>query len=154
LSQPKLAYVRSHDLISRFKGTIDAKEEFEIKRRQMLSNVDSLELQYNHSREIYFQLKPKPNHLQQVEYEKELRTQEQRLKQYRSVIEDKIEEEDGKMMEAVLGQINSHIEEYAKANGHDLILGTTLSGNLLYGKENLDITEELLRELNLKYSGK
>ena len=32
-------------------------------------------------------------------------------------------------------------------------MGTTQSGNLLYGREGLDITEELLEALNRDYNG-
>jgi outer membrane protein len=43
------------------------------------------------------------------------------------------------------------VEEYGKENGYDLILGTTTSGNILYGTEKKDITEQVLNALNNAY---
>ena len=154
LSATRIAYVRSNDLVSNFKGTIEAKQKFEAKRTQMLSNVDSLEFLYQRSKENYLQLKDRMSTPDRTSQEREIRMHEERLVQYKSVVHTKIDEEDAKMMEGVLSQVNSFIEEYAKANKYDLILGTTLSGNLLYAKKGMDITDVLLVELNLKYSGK
>ena len=48
-------------------------------------------------------------------------------------------------------QIDAFIKIYAKENGFDLIVGTTSSGNVLYGADGIDVTEELLKALNEQY---
>jgi outer membrane protein len=55
------------------------------------------------------------------------------------------------MTEGVLNQVNSFIEEYSKNKGYDLVIGTTTSGNLLYAREYMDITDEVLKALNENY---
>ena len=74
------------------------------------------------------------------------------LQQYSKRIEQLMQGEDAQMTEEVLGQINGFVETYGRENGYDLILGTTQTGNLLYGREALDITEELLEALNRDYN--
>jgi outer membrane protein len=80
--------------------------------------------------------------------------QQQQFLQYQQAIDEKIQEEDSKMMQEVLNQVNSFVESYALQNDYDLILGTTMSGNVLFGDKSLDITDALLAELNSHYKGK
>ena len=55
------------------------------------------------------------------------------------------------MMEGVLNQVNSFVQDYGRKKGYDVIFGTTLSGNILYGKEVIDITNEVVEGLNQTY---
>ncbi len=43
-------------------------------------------------------------------------------------------------------------QEYGKEHGFDLILATTQSGNILYGAEAIDLTNELLVVINKRYN--
>ncbi|MBT1705601.1 OmpH family outer membrane protein [Chryseosolibacter indicus] len=153
LSRPTIAYVRSRDLIEKYSGTIEARAAFERKKSAMLANVDSLEVTLNKAREAFVEEQTSLSSRQQVQRQSELEQQRTRLYQYEEAIDQKIDEEDNKMMSAVLNQINSFVEEYAKENNIDIILGTTLSGSLLYGEQSMDITEQVLSSINNKYKG-
>jgi outer membrane protein len=62
-----------------------------------------------------------------------------------------MEEKDLEITQKVLNQINSFVKVYAQKNGYKLIIGTTEDGNLMYADETLDITDDVLSELNIKY---
>ena len=62
-------------------------------------------------------------------------------------------EEEEKLLKGVLNQVNAFVEEYAAEEGFDLVLGTTLSGSILYGTTGIDITEQVLQAMNQQYSG-
>ena len=53
----------------------------------------------------------------------------------------------------VVNQMNSHMIEHGKTNDFDLIIGVTDGGNLLYGKDQYDITAEVLNNMNSTYAG-
>lgn len=154
LNRPKIAYVRSHDLIEKYQGTLEARAEFEKKKNGMSSNVDSLKIDFERAKNQYLKdinsLSPK----QRSEKEEMLTFQQEQLVKYSEAVLMKVQEEDNKMMQEVLNQVNSFIEEYAKTRNYSLILGTTLSGSLLYGEQAIDITDQLLLELNNRYKGK
>lgn len=76
---------------------------------------------------------------------------EQNLTQYIEKINAIAQEKDMKATETVYLQINTYIEEYGKKNGYSIIFGSGKSGTLLYGDPAIDITEELLDELNYNY---
>lgn len=153
-AQKKIVYVRSFDLIEKYQGTIEARKEFAKRQTQMQSNVDSLRMDFERSRNEYIRVAPGLSASMRGEREKMLTQQQQQFLQYQQAIDEKIQEEDSKMMQEVLNQVNSFIEGYALKNGYDLILGTTMSGNVLFGDKTLDITDALLVELNDHYKGK
>lgn len=153
-AQKKIMYVRSYDLIEKYQGTIEARKEFAKRQTQMQSNVDSLRMDFERSRNEYIRVAPALSASVRAEREKMLTQQQQQFLQYQQAIDEKIQEEDSKMMQEVLNQVNSFIEEYALQNDYDLILGTTMSGNVLFGDKKLDITDALLVELNNHYKGK
>lgn len=153
LHRPRIGYVRSYELIEKYQGTIDARAAFEKKKSSMSANVDSLRLDFERARNQYVSNLPRLSTAQRTEQEKMLGQRQGQLMQYTDAIEQKIMEEDNRMMQQVLNQVNSFVESYALQEGYDVILGTTTSGSLLYGNKDMDITEVLLDELNANYKG-
>lgn len=51
-------------------------------------------------------------------------------------------------------QLNQYVADYGEKNNIDIILGAEGSGVLMYGKNEFDITEDVLKYINLKYQGK
>ncbi|MBL7840266.1 MAG: OmpH family outer membrane protein [Cyclobacteriaceae bacterium] len=153
LDAKKVVYVTSYKLVEGYTGTIEARREFEKKRDAMMGNVDSLKIAFEQARLAYMQSVQKLNAEQRMEKEQRLVQQQTQLAQYSQAVDQKIREEDSEMMQEVLNQINSFVEDYAVSNGYDIVLGTTSSGSLLYGKKSMDITDPLLEALNNYYSG-
>jgi len=154
LHQPRIAYVRSHDLIEKYQGTVEARSRFEKRKADMTANVDSLQLDFERARNQYIENAARMTAAQRQEQERMLGQRQSQLMQYGQAIDQKVQEEDARMMQEVLNQVNSFVEAYAAGNGYDLIMGTTLSGSLLYGEKSLDVTEDLLKRLNEHYKGK
>jgi len=154
MNRPRLAYVRSYDLIEKYTGTQEARSKFEQKKNVMMANVDSLKSMFERDRIDYLASARGMSAAQRSSREEQLGKQQSQIMQYSSAVEDQIKQEDEDLMAPVLSQINTYVEEYAKENDFDIILGTTLSGSLLYGNNTLDITDEVLKNLNAKYKGK
>lgn len=55
--------------------------------------------------------------------------------------------------EKILKQLNQYIEDYGKQKNYEYILGYTGNGEVLYGKTENNITEEIIKFVNSKYSG-
>ena len=76
---------------------------------------------------------------------------EQQLVQYRSAIEQRAQQENQRLTQAVLAEINAYLQQYGKAHGYRFILGATASGNIVYAAEGTDITDDVLKGLNEQY---
>ena len=150
-SVPRIAYVRSAELVSSYTGMKEARSLYQEKMNKWKSNIDTLQKDYQQAINKYNMEAASLSAREKQERETYLRKQEDNLRQYAGTLEQKAAEEDQKMTEGVLNQINSYVKEYGEKQGYDLILGITRDGNILYGKEAIDITEEALKGLNESY---
>src|SRR4051794_3763822 len=105
LKSPRIAYVRSHDLISKYKGTLEAQSMFQKKKNGLLANADSLRSNFEQSRLGYTSNFSRLSANQRSQQEEILRQQQAQLIKYQAAIDQKIEEEDATMMDGVLGQV-------------------------------------------------
>lgn len=150
-SRPKVAVVRSLDLIYEYNGMKEARSLFKVQADAWKSNLDTLHIKYQSALSEYQAHYASYNISQREEQQKMLATMEQNLNKYADVINKEAKAEEQEKTQAVLNQINSHIQEYAKRKGYDVVLGADGSGSVLYGSDAFDITDEVLRELNNQY---
>lgn len=124
---PKLAVVRSALVIERYRGFDDVNKFLTQKKQGIQTELDSLQ--------------------------KAKTTKEQTALLYQKAAnyEGAFKEESEKLTQTVLEKINKFTADYAKRKGYDIVLGTTLSGNVLHAEPNYDITEDLIIELNKAY---
>ena len=149
----KIGFVRSYDLVYEYEGTKEAMVKFERQKSEWQGNVDTLKADWQKSINQYNADYQFLSGQERASREDMLNRQKQQMDMYEQAIDKKIQDEDSKMMEAVLNQVNAFVEDYARDNGYEIILGTTTSGSLLYGEEGMDITEQVLASLNQKYRG-
>ena len=124
-----------------------------LEKNEWQANVQTLRSEFQQAVKAFEEGQAKMTKAERQQRRSALISQEQQLMQYSKTIEDKIAQTDKDIMQGVLNQINSFTATYAIENGYDLILGTTESGTVLYGKEALDITDQLLVALNNEFNG-
>ncbi|MBL4670397.1 MAG: OmpH family outer membrane protein [Flavobacteriales bacterium] len=152
--EKKLGYVRSQDLVYAFDGMKEMQLKFQEQSKVWEANMDTLKMEYQRSLSEYQGVMAQLTTEEKITREQLLYAQKNNILQYSENIQLKSKEEEDKMLEGVLNQVNSFVEEYGKDNNYDLILGTTLAGSILYGEEAIDITQELIVEINNNYNGK
>lgn len=58
------------------------------------------------------------------------------------------------MQQQVWNQLNQYMLDFGKSHKYKLILGANNNGNIVYSNEAVDLTNELVYYVNLRYSGK
>ncbi len=149
--RPKLGYVKSKELFEGYLGTKEAKSRYSKNSELMAANADTLAQQFNRTLADFNANYNKLNAKEREEKKRLLSYQKQNLDKYNETVEAKIQEEDQKLTQGVLNQVNTFITEYGKRNGYSIIFGTNLTGNIIYGDEAHDLTTEVLKELNVQY---
>ena len=84
--------------------------------------------------------------------QQELGGKEQELYRLRDELRARLGEEQQVKIRQIQQSINDYLVEYNKDKGYHLILSSTFGGPLLYGHPALDITQEVMKGLNEKYS--
>jgi Skp family chaperone for outer membrane proteins len=149
---PGIAYVRSADLIYGYNGMKEAQQKQQQKTEELNSGLDTLKMQFQKAVSQYnteFASLPKN---ERSGREQILGAQQENIRRYSQNIQQEIEANDKQLTEGVLNQVNAFVETYAKEKGYDVVLGTTNSGNILYGRESMDITKEVLEAINADYT--
>jgi outer membrane protein len=154
LSIPKVGFVRNKVIVENYGGIKEAKIIYEKKVGVMQAQVDTVGMYLEKEMNEYEAGKSKLSSKQRLEKENILKEKIADFQKYKNSIEEKSIAEQEKLLQAAYSQINSFTKEYAQENDFDIILGTTDEGNVMYGKDGLDITNAVLEALNKKYKGK
>lgn len=153
-SSSELVYVDVNKLIEGYKRTKEVKAEFDKKTAGVKSNVDSLTSGWQKELQVYEKergtLSPRELKLK----EEALSNKQRQLNAYQSAVQKQIQEEDAKITQTVINDINDYIKEYGKEKGYKIIFGASGGGNIMYADEATDLTEDVLEGLNSQYEGK
>jgi outer membrane protein len=147
----KIGYVESGILMQNYKGMIELKNEAENKSKFWKANADTLAMEFENTLKSYE--KGKKNMTEKEKYltEELLTNKKQQYEQYYQSMEKKTKEETTKSASIVVGKLNTFIKNYGKENGYTVILGANETGNLLYGEEVINITNEIVQGANREY---
>jgi len=146
----RIAYVRVTELVYGYNGMREAHSKYVAQTEQWQSNVDTLKMQYQRCVSDYQSSYKTLSEAEKVEKQNLIKQLESNLANYSSVVREQAQEKEKALTDAVLNQINSYVEEYAKKKGYNFIIGNT-NGNLIYGDKAYDITNEVLAALNKEY---
>lgn len=149
--EPKMAYVDSAQLIQQYRGMQDAVEVYQSKATVWQANIDTLANELAKTVQNYEQKKVSLSVNEKELTEKLIHAKRQQLLDYQKTISEKAQGEDQEMTKTVMEQINQYVKRYGQEHKFEIIMGATQAGNLVYAKEGLDITKEVLEGLNAEY---
>lgn len=81
----------------------------------------------------------------------ELSNKQQSLQREQQFRAQEIQQGSGVEIDSIVSQVKNYIKEYGKKNGYTYIYGDTEASNLLYAKEDLDLTDEIIKKLNEEF---
>lgn len=81
-----------------------------------------------------------------------LQKKEQELRYAQDSMVQQLQHESGAEMDSLVKNVKKFIKDYGKEKGYDYIYGTGEAVSILYAKEQYDITKQITKLLNDKYS--
>lgn len=153
-SYNELVYVDVNKLMEGYNRTKIVKAGFEEKAKTLNSNVDSLMTDWQKELKLYekerFSMTEKELELkQQILSNKQLQ-----LNNYQQAIQKQIAEEDKKATQTVLNDINDFVKQFGEEKGYRMIFGANGGGNIMYGSEVSDLTNEMIKGLNAQFENR
>lgn len=146
---PKIAFVKSVVVLEKYHGMIEAKALLATHVSKWKVEIDSLKQELI---KIDYQLKDAElTAREKSDLAVVYRNKKVEVNNHMAQIEALAAKEEENLTQGALNQINSSIKQYAEREGYDLIIGVTMSGNVLYGSDNVDVTEEIVSFLNANY---
>ena len=153
-SNSQLVYVDVNKLIEGYSRTKVAKAEFDKKANLLKANVDSLVGNWQKELKNYEKERATLSSKELKLKQELLGNKQQQINGYQEAIQKKIQEEDKKVTQTVINDINDYIKEYGKDHNYKIIFGASGGGNIMYADESTDLTEEVLKGLNAEYDKK
>jgi outer membrane protein len=80
-----------------------------------------------------------------------LQQKEQDIMMFRDNAAGNLQQEQAKKTDELLTNIQSYLKKYNSGNKFDMVIGYSKGGGVLYAKEDLDITQDVLKGLNEEY---
>ncbi|MBL4706996.1 MAG: OmpH family outer membrane protein [Flavobacteriales bacterium] len=142
----EVGYVRSAYLIENFIGTQEARAKLQEDVQFLQSNLDTLKSEYSGMVGAYQENAEGDEKMLQ-----RIQGKESSIATYSKAAEERIQQQETELLEGVMNQINSYMKTYAEEHGYDMILGTTAAGSILFGEDDMDITDKVLKEMNKHY---
>ena len=150
-SSQEIYYVDSAKLLKDYKEMAAARKEYETKASGWKANVDTLTAGVQKQIETYEKESARMSEKERKLSRELIGTRQRELMDYQRALESQAGEEEQKVMGRVLNNINTFLLEYGKKKGCKYIL-VAANGNIAYGEESLNITAEVLKELNDRYA--
>lgn len=135
-SNSSFSYVNPNKLLQSYHGATVQHEIFKAKAKGWQQRIDSLSTELQALSKV-------PAATRAVK--------EQQLLRYRDAIQQQAQQENQRITQTVLAEINAYIKQYGKDKGYTFILGATENGNIVYAADGTDITEDVLKGLNAQY---
>ncbi|WP_250433600.1 OmpH family outer membrane protein [Hanstruepera flava] len=151
-NQDKIVFVNNSYVINEYQERKDIEAKYKIKVEAYNKKRDSigqaLQLEYQS-----FQLKSKslPEKDAQAEYQMLLQKQQMYQQQFQ-MEEQQIAKESQTEIDSLISKVKTFIKKHGKENNYTYVLGTSdAASSVLYGKEENDISETILKALNENY---
>lgn len=152
-SKNELVYVDVNKLIEGYKRTKVEREAFSKKTDVLKANVDSLVTSWQTELKAYEKERASMTKKEKDLKQELLGNKQQQINNYQQAVQKQVQEEDQKMTQTLINDINDYVQEYGKKHGYPMIFGAGGNGNIMYAEEASDLTDEILIGLNEQYVG-
>lgn len=145
---PKLAYVESARVLEGYKIMRDAKGAYQKQIITWQANLDTLKHTVQGEIDAYNQQRATLPASERHQQEERLAERQRQYLGYKKALADKAAEEEARLTGQAVLQADSLMRIYGKAHGYDIVFAATESGTIVYGREGIDITNDVIKALN------
>lgn len=147
-NQEKTAYVENDKVADEYYKLENMRNRYDQRQQQLKKEVDSLAAPFQKMYQEYMQQRESMSDSKRQETEQQLRQMQQKIRSKQNQQGRKIQQERGEESDSLVNVMEEKIAEYAKKNGYTYIFGSNQSSNILYGDEEKNITDDVIKMLN------
>ena len=144
----KTAYVDTTRLLQEYSEMKKVESDFTARSESLRSQLDSVAQGFQQEVMEYQQNRASLNQSQREVAESELMRKQQSLQQSQQMQSNQLRQESDVIIDSLVTKVKDFVVEYGERNNYTYIFGSNESANIMYAKEGLDITDEVLEELN------
>lgn len=146
--QQKTAYVDTTRLIQEYSEMKEIEADFTERSENLKRELDSAAQGFQQEVQEYQEQMGNMSQAQRQERESELMQKQQMLQQQQQMRSGELRQESDEVVDSLILKVKDFVKAYGEENGYTYIFGSNESANIMYAEEGLDITDEILQELN------
>lgn len=150
--QEKTAYVDNGMLMKNYKAMESAKTKLDTRQSRLQASMQAEGEKFQKEVEKYQKNLETMSKKEQNKRREELMKEQQQLRQKQQMQGSLMQKQSKKAQDSLRKVMDGKIADYAEAHNYTYIFGLTDGDNLLYAKDNKNITQDLLKELNAEHS--
>ena len=141
----------SAKLLNGYKGMIEARKEYEKKHTAWQSNIDTLTKDVQDAIKNYSKDQALGTENEKKLSKELIQTKQKELYDYQVAIKQNAAQEEDRLNQSVFSTVNAFLVRYGKKHGYKMILIAS-NGNIAYAEPSMEITDQIVEELNKEYS--
>lgn len=149
--QDKIAFVDNTELIKEYQEKIDLENKYKTKFETFQKKYDSVAVAFQQEAKNFESQAKSMSQAKQQEKYNEIMQKRQQIGQTLQMEEQSLNQQSAAEVDSLVKKIRTFVKSYGEKNGYTFILAENEGGNVFYGQDTKDITEEVLRELNNDY---
>ena len=144
----KTGFVNNTKVVSDFNEMVVAKEKWTKVNNEVRAELEEKAKQFQIEVQGYQSIMTSMSSANKEKKEQELLVKQQALQREQQTRMQEIQEGSQVEIDSIIAKVENFIKEYGKKNGYTYIYGETEVKNIFYAKEELDITDKIITELN------
>ncbi|WP_299900345.1 OmpH family outer membrane protein [uncultured Aquimarina sp.] len=144
----KTGFVNNTKVVSDFKEMKAAKEKWTKKNNEVRAELEEKAKQFQIEVQGYQNIMKSMTQSNREKKEQELMVKQQTLQREQQTRMQEIQQGSQTEIDSIIAKVEDFIKDYGKKNGYTYIYGETEVKNIFYAKEELDLTDKIIAELN------
>lgn len=153
----KIVYINMDSLLSNYEQSRELNEAF-LKKVENNRTELNMKAKMFEQEVVAFQQKLDNNGFvtreRAEQAQADLMVKRQNLQKLDQELMETTQREQIELNQKLFTEITNFLKEYNKTKGYQLILSTTVGGNVFYAEDGFDITKEVVNQLNQQYRNK
>ncbi|MFO7862827.1 MAG: OmpH family outer membrane protein [Salinivirgaceae bacterium] len=153
-TQLKIAYINVDSVLLNYKLAQELNKKLTEQQKQSQRNLETKMQRFQKNYQEFQEKMQRGGFLTQASAEaqqQELLAEQQQLEQLNQELSGRLMQQEQQLNQELFDTISNYVHKYNKNRKYDLILSNTMIGTVMYGKADLNITNEVLRKLNERY---
>lgn len=147
-TEEKTGYVDTSRLLQEYSEMKEVETEFTAKSESLKTELDSVARLFQAEVRTFQENMATMSKAEQEEAQMEFMRKQQMLQQSAQMKSNQLRAESDEVIDSLVTKVKDFVADYGKDNGYTYIFGSNESANIMYAKEGLDITDEVLEQLN------
>jgi outer membrane protein len=150
-SLSSVAYINSDTVLKYYEYTKENKTKLENKGKRLEQDLKNRAMSLQNEIENYQRSRNNLTIGQAQAIEEDLGRKQQNFQMYQQSVSQELMNDQEQMSRDLYEKVTGFLSEYGQANGLQLVLKFDPSSDVLYAKDSLDISKQVIDGLNLKY---